>query len=123
MMTSINNTLGLIENYWSMIIIIIALVVLTIEEVRKYKAMTREQRIEAALSVVKGELLKLMSDAEIEWSEYKKSGALKKSQVLKEIYTQFPFLQDYINQDELVTKITEMIDAEMENMNKILKEK
>lgn len=123
MMTSINNTLGLIENYWSMLIIIIALVVLTIEEVRKYKAMTREQRIEAALSVVKGELLKLMSDAEIEWSEYKKSGALKKSQVLKEIYTQFPFLQDYINQDELVTKITEMIDAEMENMNKILKEK
>lgn len=122
-MTSINNTLGLIENYWSMIIIIIALVVLTIEEVKKYKAMTREQRIEAALSVVKGELLKLMSDAEIEWSEYKKSGALKKSQVLKEIYTQFPFLQDYINQDELVTKITEMIDAEMENMNKILKEK
>lgn len=123
MMTSINNTLGLIENYWSMLIIIIALVVLTIEEVKKYKAMTREQRIEAALSVVKGELLKLMSDAEIEWSEYKKSGALKKSQVLKEIYTQFPFLQDYINQDELVTKITEMIDAEMENMNKILKEK
>ena len=71
--------------------------------------MTKEERVNTALKAIKEELLKLMSDAEIEWEDYKKSGELKKSQVLKEIYSQFPFLATYIDQDTLVNKLYDKI--------------
>ena len=76
-------------------------------------SLSEEEQIEATLKIVKEELLKLMSDAEVEWMNWKKTGALKKSQVIGKIYEQFPILKDYINQDELIEKISTMIDEEM----------
>ena len=82
--------------------------------------LTKEQKVEAALKVVKAELLKLMSDAEIEWQDFNKSGEIKKSQVISEIYKKFPFLAEYISQDELIEKIGEMIEEQKAKMDEII---
>ena len=116
----VNNVVNSLSNSLPTIIIVIAIIIGVVRMVIKYSKMTKEERVNTALKVIKEELLKLMSDAEIEWEDYKKSGELKKSQVLKEIYSQFPFLATYIDQDTLVNKLYELIDNEMENMNKII---
>lgn len=116
----VNNVVNSLSNSLPTIIIVIAIIIGVVRKVIQYSKMTKEERVNAALKVIKEELLKLMSDAEIEWEDYKKSGELKKSQVLKEIYSQFPFLATYIDQDTLVNKLYELIDNEMENMNKII---
>ena len=66
------------------------------------------------------ELLQLMSNAEITWSDYAKSGEIKKSEVISKIYSEFPILKEYINQDELIEIISKMIDDEMDNLNKAI---
>ena len=116
----VNNVVNSLSNSLPTIIIVIAIIIGAARMVIQYSKMTKEERVNTALKVIKEELLKLMSDAEIEWEDYKKSGELKKSQVLKEIYSQFPFLATYIDQDTLVNKLYELIDNEMENMNKII---
>jgi hypothetical protein len=107
-------------NYWTYAVILIALIVGGINRYIAFTKLTKEQQVEAALSIVKTEVLKLMSDAEIEWEDYKKSGALKKSQVITNIYSEFPILKNVIDQDTLIAKIEELIDSEMENMNNII---
>ena len=112
-MHSINNTLTLINEYWSAILIILVIAFIIFTKIRKFMSLSEEEQIEATLKIVKEELLKLMSDAEVEWMNWKKSGVLKKSQVIGKIYEHFPILKDYINQDELIEKISTMIDEEM----------
>ena len=119
-MEAIKNTITLIQENWTNILIVISVVIVAGKKVMEYIKMTKEERVEAALKIIKAELLKLMSDAEIEWEEYKKSGEIKKSQVITEIYSQFPFLKDYIDQDELIKRIIEMIDEEKEKMDKVI---
>lgn len=119
-MTGITNLYNLFMNYWTYAVILIALIVGGINRYIAFTKLTKEQQVEAALSIVKTEVLKLMSDAEIEWEDYKKSGALKKSQVITNIYSEFPILKNVIDQDTLIAKIEELIDSEMENMNNII---
>jgi hypothetical protein len=121
-MTALLNLITDINNYWTYLVIVIALVVLGTQEIKKYKNLSTQEKIDAALAVVKKEVLKMMSKAEIDWEEYKKSGELKKSQVITDIYTQFPILSEYVNQDELIEKIEALIEEEMGKMNQIINE-
>lgn len=119
-MNGLTNFVNLIQSQWTNILVVVAILFGVIRTGINYYSMSKEQRTEAALTVVKSELLKLMSHAELQWSDIKKSGSLKRSQVIKDIYTQFPFLASYIDQETLLKRLYEMIDTEMENMNKIL---
>lgn len=109
-----------INDNWGTIIIIIGLALLLIEKIKKYLKLSKEQKIEIALEGVKQEMLKLMSDAEIQWKDYKKSGQIKKSQVIKEIYTDFPELKRYMSEDELIEKIEKIIDDNMKELDIVI---
>ena len=109
-----------INDNWGTIIIIIGLLLLLAEKIKKYVALSKEQKIEIALDSVKHEMLKLMSDAEIQWKDYKKSGQIKKSQVIKEIYADFPELKKYMSEDELIKKIEKIIDDNMDELNIVI---
>lgn len=112
--------IAVLNSAWSIFIVILGIGIFAYSKITSYMKLSKEQKVEAALKVVKSELLKLMSDAEIEWQDFAKSGEIKKSQVITEIYNKFPFLADYISQDELIAKISEMIEEKMADMNKII---
>lgn len=120
LMTGFNNFIHLIQNQWTNIVVVIAIIATVIRTTLNYSALSQEQRVQSALKVINEELMKLMCQAEIQWKDYKKSGDLKRSQVIKDIYNQFPFLSKYMDQDALVKKIYEMIDKQMDNMNNLL---
>lgn len=119
-MEGINNTINLITQNWSTIVAIIGLCFLGYVEVKKYLKMSDEEKVQAALKAIKPQLIKLMSEAEIRWNDYKKSGELKKATVIQKIYEQFPMLKTYKSQEELIKMLEDMIDEQMKNMNKII---
>lgn len=119
-MTGFNNFIHLIQSQWTNIVVVIAIIATVVKTTLSYSSMTEEQRVQSALKVVKEELMRLMCQAEIQWKDYKKSGDLKRSQVIKDIYNQFPFLSKYMDQDKLVKTIYDMIDKQMGNMDNLL---
>lgn len=119
-MASLNNTINFIVNHWSDIIIILAFIIGAVRGVFVIINMDVEKRKEIAMKIVRENLLKYMSDAEVQYSNYKKSGVLKRSQVINKIYTDYPVLANYVNQDELIEMIYKMIDDEMDRMNAIV---
>ena len=120
LMTGFNNFIHLIQSQWTNIVVVIAIIATVVKTALSYSSMTEEQRVQSSLKVVKEELMRLMCQAEIQWKDYKKSGDLKRSQVIKDIYNQFPFLSKYMDQDKLVKTIYEMIDKQMDNMDNLL---
>lgn len=121
-MTGINNTIVLINQYWSTIIALVGFVFLLSVEIKKYLKMSDEEKVQAALKAIKPILLKHMSEAEVKWDNYKKAGELKKSAVIQKVYDQFPVLKTYKNQDELIKMIETMIDEQLVEVNRIINE-
>lgn len=112
-MEFITKTLNTIVNVLPMVIAICVFVLtgakLGLNYIEKIKGMNTE----AILQVVKASVLKLMTDAEIDFANYKKSGEIKKSQVISNIYKQFPQLTKIKNQEELQKEISDIIEGEM----------
>lgn len=120
LMTGVKNFLEFINNNWTLIVIIFGLFLIVKNKVQAYMDLSEEEKVTLALNAIKNELLKYMSDAELYWDEYKKSGELKKAQVFKDIYNKYPFLATYWDQDYIINEITCMIDEEMDKMNEII---
>ena len=115
-----HDIIAFLDSAWSIFLVLLGIFIFLYNKITNYMKLTKEQKVEAALKVVKAELLKLMSDAEIEWQDFNKSGEIKKSQVISEIYKKFPFLAEYISQDELIEKIGEMIEEQKAKMDEII---
>ena len=121
-MDGIKNLLSWLNNNWSFIIIIIGLGLFACRKITDFMKLSEEDQINQILIAVKGILLSKMAEAEIGWEDYKKSGDLKRSEVINEIYKEFPILKDICDQEKLIEIITSMIDDEMDNMNRIINE-
>jgi hypothetical protein len=121
-MNGIINFLTFIDNNWTCLVIIIGLAITLYKKLKFYIPMTDEEKIELAMESIRSVIEEKVAKAEVEWADYKKTGYIKKSQVISELYTQFPILSKYVNQDELVTRIEELIDEALVNINKTINE-
>lgn len=125
-MKGIQNFLTLVQNNWTTISFIIIMIFGTIMKLldfyKKWKKMNEKEKEEAILAIVKEWILKMMCDAELEWADFKSAGGIKKSDVFEKIYTQFPQLSSFVNQDEIIEKISEFIESNMDKMNEVMNE-
>lgn len=119
-MTGIANFLSFINNYWIDILVVAALIYFIYKKIVAFIKLSDEEKIEALLTVIKKEILNYMSEAEIDWKDVEKSGAVKKSQVISKIYEKYPELSKIINQEKLIAQIEIIIEQTMTEMNNIL---
>lgn len=126
-MEGIKNTLTIIEDNWTNILIVLSCLFAIYRKVKKYVNMNNEEKNkekeeikEETLKIVKTVLLKLMSEAEIEWNDFEKSGSIKRSQVIKELYNEFPILKEFTDQDKLLEIIDNMINEEKSKMDEVI---
>ena len=66
-------------------------------------------------------ILKMISDAEVDWQEWSKAGSIKRSQVIKQIYEEYPILTKVVDQDALIKYIDEQIDGALDTLREIVK--
>lgn len=118
----IKNFLQLLEANWTTILICIGIIVGLIERTKVYFKKSKEEKYEIAKQQIKEVILKRITEAEIDFADWDKSGAIKRSQVIEEIYSQYPILSKIVNQEEVINLIDNEINNALKTLRNVVKE-
>ena len=117
------NMLEFVNNNWGLFMILLALIFSIYVKVKGFIKLTPEQKIDIAKKAIKENILAYISDSEKTWLDYKKTGQVKRSEVISKIYNDYPILKEYTNQEELIEFIDSLIDESLPEVNKIFNNK
>lgn len=121
-LNGIKNFLSLINDNWTTILVIIGLALALWKKIESYSKLSTDKKIEIAKKQISENILKLITQAEKDYAEWKKAGSIKRSEVISEIYKEYPILAKVVNQEELVKWIDEQIDNALPTLRDIIKE-
>ena len=119
---AIQNFLQLVNDNWTVIIVIIALLISIGKKAKEFFSKSDDEKIAIAKKQVQETMLKLITDAEIDWQDYKKSGSVKRAQVIEEIFEKYPVLSKVTDQEALIAWIDETIDDALKTMRDVFTE-
>lgn len=117
-MDGINSFLMFVNDNWTGIIVMLGLIISLAKKVKDYIKQSDEKKIETAKVYIKECILKMITDAEVDYEEWKSAGSIKRSQVIQEIYDRYPVLDKVADQKALIA----WIDKEIDNALKVLRE-
>lgn len=118
----IQNFLEFINNNWTTIIVIIGLAVAIAQKAKNYFSKSNEQKVEIAKAQIKETILKLITEAEVDYEAWNQAGSIKRSQVINQIYTDYPILSKVVDQKSLTAWIDETIDESLKTLRAIVAE-
>lgn len=119
-LNGLQNFLMFINNNWTTIMVIIGLAVAIAKKSIDFFSKTDEEKIEIAKAQIRETILKMVSDAEVDYEEWNKAGSIKRSQVIAQIYSDYPILSKVINQQSLIEWIDMTIDESLEILRDIV---
>ena len=118
-LTGIQNVLEFINNNWTAIIIIIGLATAVAKKAKDFFSKSDDEKIAIAKKQIQEVMLKLITDAEEDYLTWIDAGAIKRSQVIEEIFIKYPILFKVTNQEELIAWIDDVIDESLGVMREI----
>lgn len=121
-LNGIKNFLSLINDNWTTILVIIGLALALWKKIESYSKLSTGKKIEIAKKQISENILKLITQAEKDYAEWEKAGSIKRSEVISEIYKEYPILAKVVNQEELVKWIDEQIDNALPTLRDIIKQ-
>lgn len=121
-LTGIHNFLNIINEHWTMIASIITLCIVIVNKFKSYFSLSQEKQIEIAKTQINVIMLKLVTKAEVSYSEWVKSGEIKRAEVIDQVFTMYPILSKVSNQKEIIAWIDNAIDEALKTMRKIFEE-
>jgi hypothetical protein len=120
MLNGIQNFLHLVNANWTTILVILGLSVGIVQKIQDYWTKSDEEKIEIAKAQIKETLLTLVSDAEMDYGEWNKTGSIKRSQVINELFDKYPVLSRALNQKELIQWMDHEIDSSLQTLRGII---
>lgn len=121
-LNGIKNFLSLINDNWTTILVIVGLALALWKKIESYSKFSTNKKIEIAKKQISENILKLITQAEKDYAEWEKAGSIKRSEVISEIYKEYPILAKVVNQEELVKWIDEQIDNALPTLRDIIKQ-
>ena len=121
-LNGIKNFLSLINDNWTTILVIVGLALALWKKIESYSKLSTDKKIEIAKKQISENILKLITQAEKDYAEWEKAGSIKRSEVISEIYKEYPILAKVVNQDELIKWIDEQIDNALPTLREIIKQ-
>ena len=121
-LNGIKNFLSFINDNWTTILVIIGLALALWKKIESYSKLSTDKKIEIAKKQISENILKLITQAEKDYAEWENAGSIKRSEVISEIYKEYPILAKVVNQEELVKWIDEQIDNALPTLRDIIKE-
>lgn len=118
-LTGIQNVLEYINNNWTAIVIILSLIVAIVKKVKNLFGKSQDEKIVVAKKQIEEIMLKLITDAETDYLTWVEAGAVKRSQVINQIFEMYPILSKVTNQEELIVWIDNVIDNSLDVMREI----
>ena len=122
MLNGIQNFLQFINDNWTAIIIIISLIIAIVQKARSYFNKSNAEKIEIAKKQISQVVLKLITDAEIDYNDLVSAGSIKRSQVIQKIFTDYPILAKAADQEKIIEFIDEAINSSLKELRKIVAE-
>lgn len=120
MLDGIKNFLQFVNDNWTTIIIIISLCIALYQKIKNYVSKSNDEKIAVAKKQVQEVILKLISDAEFDYAEFVKAGSIKRAQVIKKIFEDYPVLAKVTDQTALIEWIDETIDNALKTLREIV---
>lgn len=118
-LTGIQNFLEYVNAHWTEIIVIFGLLIALYKKIKNYVVKSDEEKIAIAKKQIKETMLRFVTDAEKDYYEWVKAGAIKRSQVIEEIFVMYPILSKAVNQEELIAWIDDVIKEALKTMRDI----
>ena len=119
-LTGLQNFLNIINDNWTTILVCAGLIVGIVKKTQDYLSKSDDEKIEIAKAQIKQVILKKISDAEVDYEEWNKAGNIKRSQVIAEIYKEYPILSKVVDQTELTKYIDDAIDDALVELRKVI---
>ena len=118
-MKSLTELLTFLNNNWTFIVIIIGLALMLYKKIQSYMKLSTDEKIDAALTAIRNTIVSKMVDAQLDWYGIKDAGSAKRSEVISQIYDEYPILKAYSNQDELIKEIDKIIDQALNEVKEL----
>lgn len=120
-MEGLQKFLQLLNDNWTSILVCIGLVIGIVKKTQDYMSKSQDEKIEIAKKQIQTTILKMISDAEVDWQEWSEAGSIKRAQVIKQIYEEYPILSKVVDQKALTEWIDEQIDSALDTLREIVK--
>lgn len=121
-LNGVYNFLDFINNNWTMITAIFVLTIAIVKKAVDFFSKSQDEQIEIAKAQIREVMLRLVTEAERDYREWVKSGEIKRSQVIDQVFSMYPILSKIADQEEIVAWIDEAIDEALKTMRKIFEE-
>lgn len=118
-MNAINNLLRFLQENWTAIVILFAAAVALGQRIRSINGKSKEEKIDAAKQQIAQVVLKLVTDAEVNYEKWNEAGSIKRSQVIQEIYARYPVLATIADQDAVVAWIDALINDSLKTLREV----
>lgn len=119
-LTGLQNFFNIINDNWTTILVCAGLIVGIVKKAQDYLSKSDDEKIKIAKAQIKQVILKKISDAEVDYEEWNKAGSIKRSQVIAEIYKEYPILSKVVDQTELTKYIDDAIDDALVELRKVI---
>ena len=116
----IKNFLEIVNENWTTIVVIIGLVIAITKKGITYFNKSDEEKIAIAKKQIQETMLKLITDAEQDYEEWKQAGSIKRAQVIDELFANYPILSKAANQEDLIKWIDDTIDKSLITLREIV---
>ena len=122
MLTGIQNFLQFINDNWTAIVVIISLIIAIVQKTKNYFSKSNEEKIAIAKTQISETVLKLITDAEVDYEAWNKAGSIKRAQVIQKIFLDYPILSKVTEQSTLIKWIDDTINTSLKELRKIVEE-
>lgn len=120
MIDGVKNFLMFLNDNWTSIAVILGLVAGLYQKIKTYLKQSDAQKIEAAKAQIRAAMLKLISDAEVDYESWNQAGSVKRSQVIQRIFQDYPILSRAVDQEAVIAWIDEQINSSLKELRKIV---
>ena len=122
MLNGIKNFLQMINDNWTTILVIIGLIIALWKKIESYLGKSDEEKIAIAKKQVQEAMLKMITSAETDFADWENAGSIKRSQVIKQVYADYPILSKVLDQESLIAWIDNEINNSLKTLREVIKE-
>lgn len=119
-MESIKIFIEFIANNWTFIITLLSCLYLGYVKLKKWNALSEQEKIDVALKILREQMLSYVANAEKEFGVG--TGTLKRSEVIKKVYKDYPVLNKVVDQEALIKTLDNYIDESLVELRKLLED-
>lgn len=118
-LNGIYNFLNFIYTHWTMICAIIVLATAIYHKIVAFMSKSKEERLNIAKAQIRVVMLRLVTEAENDYASWIAAGAVKRSQVIDQVFAMYPILSKISNQNEIIAWLDDVIDEALDSMREI----